>query len=175
MRIEIERLDEQGEAFAHRYAPDELSLDEETARVAAEAAVEGRATRRGDVVRLRGKITAGVAVFCDRCAAEINAPLEIEFDTSFTPAEVEKAVVENVELQAGDLDRSVYEGGEVDVDELVREQILLALPTRNLCREECKGLCPECGANLNEGACGCGHKEVDPRWAALADLKKDSD
>lgn len=172
MRIEIERLDERGEAFAHRYAAGELSLDEETARVATEATIEGRATRRADVVRLVGKIRAGIEVYCDRCAAEIDAPLEIEFDTSFTPAEVEKAAVENVELLAGDLDRSVYEGGEVDVDDLMREQILLALPTRSLCREECRGLCPECGANLNEGACECGHKEVDPRWAALADLKK---
>lgn len=173
MRIEIERLDAGGEAFAHRYATDELSLDDETARVASEASVSGRATRKGDEVRLRGRIVAGVEVFCDRCAAPLEAPLEIEFDTSFLPAEVERGVVENVELQPGDLDRSVYEGGEVDVDDLVREQILLALPTRSLCREDCKGLCLECGANLNEGACGCAAKEVDPRWAALADLKKD--
>ena len=173
MRIEIERLDASGEAFAHRYAEGELSLDEETARLVGDASVGGRATRKGDEVRLRGRISASVEVHCDRCAAAIVAPLEIEFDTSFLPAEVERGAVENVELQAGDLDRSFYEGGEVDVDELVREQILLALPTRSLCREECRGLCPECGANLNEGACGCAAKEVDPRWAALADLKKD--
>ena len=175
MRIEIERLDERGEAFAHRYAKGELSLDEETALLAGEASVEGRATRKGDEVRLRGALAAEVEVYCDRCAAAIVAPLAVEFDTSFLPAEVEKAVVENVELQAGDLDRSVYEDGAVDLDDLVREQILLALPTRNLCREDCKGLCPTCGANLNAGACDCAGGEIDPRWAALADLKKNQD
>lgn len=175
MRIEIERLDEQGEAFAHGYAKDELSLDEETARLAGEVSVEGRATRKGDEVRLRGRLTAEVEVYCDRCAAAIVAPLKVEFDTSFLPAEVEKAAVENVELQPDDLDRSVYEDGAVDLDDLVREQILLALPTRSLCREDCKGLCAACGANLNAGACDCASQEVDPRWAALADLKKGQD
>ena len=173
MRIEIERLDAQGEAFAHRYATDELSLDDETARVASEASVSGRATRKGDEVRLRGTVTAEVEVYCDRCAAPIVAPLEVEFDTSFIPAEVERGVVENVELKAFDLDRSVYEGGEVDVDDLVREQILLALPTRSLCREDCKGLCPACGADLNAGDCACDKEETDPRWAALGALKNE--
>ncbi len=92
----------------------------------------------------------------------------------FHPARRSRSAAdENVELQKDDLIRSVYEGDAVDLDELVREQILLALPTRTLCREECKGLCPECGANLNAGECDCAQKEIDPRWAALADLKKD--
>src|SRR5215213_1252628 len=79
---------------------------------------------------------------------------------------------EEVELQAEDLILSAYEGDAVDLDELVREQILLALPSRHLCREDCKGLCQRCGANLNNGPCSCEQGEVDPRWAALADLKK---
>jgi uncharacterized protein len=173
MQIEVERLDEWGEAFAHTYGKEELSLDDETARLVSGASVKGRATRKGEEVKLRGTLSAEVEVYCDRCAAEIVAPLEIEFDTSFLPAEVEKAAVENVELQKDDLIRSVYEGGAVDLDELAREQILLALPTRTLCREECKGLCLDCGANLNAGECECARKEIDPRWAALADLKKD--
>ncbi|HZB47118.1 MAG TPA: DUF177 domain-containing protein [Pyrinomonadaceae bacterium] len=173
MQIEVERLDERGEAFSHTYGKEELSLDDETARLASEARVAGRASMKGSEVRLRGTLSTQVEVYCDRCAAAVVAPLEIEFDTSFLPAEVEKAAVENVELQKDDLIRSVYEGGAVDLDELAREQILLALPTRTLCREECRGLCPECGANLNAGECDCARKEIDPRWAALADLKKD--
>jgi len=69
-------------------------------------------------------------------------------------------------------DGAAYEGDAVDLDELVREQILLALPSRRLCREECKGLCPTCGADLNAGRCACEQREVDPRWSALADLDK---
>jgi uncharacterized protein len=81
---------------------------------------------------------------------------------------------ENVELQAEDLILSAYEGDAVDLDEVVREQLLLALPSRHLCREDCQGLCQKCGANLNDGHCSCEQGEVDPRWAALANLKKDA-
>ncbi len=61
-------------------------------------------------------------------------------------------------------------GEHVDLDDLVREQILLALPTRQLCRDDCKGLCPTCGANLNQTTCDCSAEEIDPRFAALAQL-----
>ena len=67
---------------------------------------------------------------------------------------------------------AAFEGDSIDLDELVREQILLALPTRHLCREDCKGLCQKCGADLNAGDCSCEQGETDPRWAALADFKR---
>lgn len=175
MQIEIERLDSTGEPFAHIYGVDELILDEEEARLVSEATVTGRASRKGSVVRLLGIIRANVEVNCDRCAAPISAPLEVKFDTSFVPAEVERKAVEKVELQKDDLEYSIYEGETLDFDELVREQILLALPTRSLCKEECKGLCQTCGKNLNEGECGCAEKEIDPRWSALIGLRKDQE
>ena len=70
------------------------------------------------------------------------------------------------------MDFSTYDGDRIDLDEIVREQILLALPTRQLCAEDCKGLCPSCGANLNEKACGCEQQQTDPRWSALEALKR---
>src|SRR5919112_562701 len=93
------------------------------------------------------------------------------FAHTYGPEEVELVKAENVELQAEDLILSAYEGDAVDLDEIVREQTLLALPSRHLCREDCKGLCQKCGANLNENQCSCEQGETDPRWAALADLK----
>ena len=175
MRIEVENLKAAPEPFAHTYRPEEVELEEEGARLIADAAVEGGATRKGEQVRLRGTIKTEVELLCDRCAAPRDAPLAVEFDTSFIPQEVEAGKEENVELLPEDLGLSAYEGDAVDLDELVREQILLALPSRHLCREDCKGLCQKCGANLNDGHCSCGQGGVDPRWAALADLKKDVD
>ena len=70
-----------------------------------------------------------------------------------------------------DVDFAPFEGDEIDLGELFREQILLAIPMTPLCREECKGLCPVCGADLNAGECSCERGEIDPRWSALADLK----
>ena len=171
MRIEVENLTAAATPFEHTYGAAEVDLDEEAARVVSDAKVRGGATRKGEQVRLRGTIRTEVELLCDRCAAPEHAPLEVEFDTSYIPQEVEATKAENVELQAEDLILSAYEGDAVDLDELVREQILLALPSRHLCREDCKGLCQKCGADLNRNQCSCEQGEVDPRWAALADIK----
>jgi uncharacterized protein len=173
MRIEVDRLDETGESFAHTYGPEELSLEDEYTSLKGETRVSGHAARKRDEVSVRGNINGTVEVACDRCAAPVAATVEVEFNTAFIPREKAAAVTENVELQEEDLAFSFYEGGAVDMDELVREQILLALPTRQLCREECRGLCPVCGKDLNVAECSCQQGEIDPRWAALADLKKD--
>ncbi|HEY0079079.1 MAG TPA: DUF177 domain-containing protein [Pyrinomonadaceae bacterium] len=171
MRIEVDRLSERGEAFAHTYAPDELTLDEEGVSLTTSVSVEGRAARKGSEVRLRGRIGTTVEVACDRCLRPVPFSVEEDFNARLEPAEMETENEELAELQPEDLDVSVYEGDSVDVDELVREQILLALPTRLHCREDCKGLCPTCGADLNETTCACEQKEIDPRWAGLAALK----
>ena len=172
MRIEVENLTAAATPFEHTYGAAEVDLDEEAASVVSDVNVRGGATRKGEQVRLRGEIQTEVELLCDRCAAAEHRALAVEFDTSFIPQEVEAVKAENVELQAEDLVLSAYEGGAVDLDDLVREQILLALPSRHLCREDCKGLCEKCGADLNAGECSCERGEVDPRWAALADLKR---
>jgi uncharacterized protein len=69
------------------------------------------------------------------------------------------------------LDESLVENGLIDTAEVVREQILLAIPDQVFCREDCKGLCPKCGANLNLIDCKCSDDDIDPRWAALRNLK----
>ncbi|MBC7933445.1 MAG: DUF177 domain-containing protein [Rubrivivax sp.] len=171
MRIEVETLSEKALSLAHTYQPDEVSLDDELARLASEVKVVASARRKREEVRLRGEIKAEVEILCDRCLAATRMPLEVEFDTGFIPQEAEAVKAENVELLPEDLGIAAYEGDAVDLDELVREQILLALPSRHLCREECKGLCQKCGADLNAGQCSCGQGEVDPRWSALAGWK----
>jgi uncharacterized protein len=172
MRIEVENLTASGEPFSQVYEPGQVDLGEEGARVAGEIKVTGRASRKGEEVRLRGQIKTEVELSCDRCLAPRDTPMEVEFDTSFIPQAAASAETDNVELLPEHLAVATYEGDSVDLDELVREQIVLALPTRHLCREDCKGLCPTCGADLNAETCSCDTKEVDPRWSALADWKK---
>lgn len=173
MRIEVENLTPAGEPFAHTYEEGELSLGEEQLKLRGAAQVGGRASRKGGEVWLSGNIRATVEAVCDRCLRPVGLPLELDFRESFMPLAAAAGPKEETELQDEDLFVSVYEGDEIDVDELVREQVLLALPTRFVCREDCKGLCPQCGADLNAGPCSCPTKEIDPRWAALASLKKD--
>lgn len=172
MRIEVENLRERPEAFSHSYAPEEVEIEDEGARLLAPAEVRGEASLKGEEVRVRGRIATEVELLCDRCAAPQRAPLEVEFDTRFVPQAAVASETDNVELLTEDMGLAAYEGDSLDVDELVREQILLALPSRNLCREDCKGLCQKCGADLNAGDCSCEQGETDPRWAALADFKR---
>lgn len=171
MRIGVENLRERAESFSHSYAPEEVELEDEGARLVAPAEVRVDASLKGEEVRVRGKIATEVELLCDRCATPQRAPLEVEFDTRFIPQSKAAGETDNVELLTEDMGLAAYEGDSVDLDELVREQLLLALPSRNLCREDCKGLCQKCGANLNAGQCSCEQGETDPRWAALAEFK----
>lgn len=169
MLIELDKLEGNSSSFAHVYEPAELVLDEEHARLIDPPEVRGRLTRRGNEVQLRGTVKARAEVDCDRCLRAIEVPIETEFDVKYISSDDYRAT-ETVELQEEDLSVAVFEDAAIDIDELVREQVLLALPTRALCAEECKGLCPTCGANLNERACGCQTHESDPRWDALKNL-----
>jgi uncharacterized protein len=171
MRIEVEKLTPEGAPFAHTYAEDDLPFDEDRARLVGETAVNGRASRHGEEVRVEGKIGSQVELACDRCLRPVAGPLEVEFRESFMPQALDAEARDERELHRDDLHLSIYEGDAVDIDELVREQLLLALPSRFVCREECKGLCLTCGADLNEGSCECPKGEIDPRWAALEEFK----
>ncbi len=175
MHIEIDRLDEEGAAFTHIYAPDELALEDERAQLSGAMHVAGHAAKKRDQVRVTGKLEGAVKVQCDRCLHPVASPLQTEFDVAYAPAFVlDEAEADEVkELHDEDLILAFYEGDQLDVDELVREQVLLALPMRLLCREDCKGLCLACGADLNRDLCACAQPEVDPRWSALAALKRD--
>jgi uncharacterized protein len=172
MRIEIERLTEAGEDFERVYAPDDLPLEDEHTRLAANARVWGHASRKRDEVTLRGSIDTTVELLCDRCAAPTTMPVNVEFKAELGLAAPGEGEPDGTELSDAVMNFSTLDGDAVNLDEIVREQILLALPTRQLCGEECKGLCPTCGANLNEQSCDCQSKTIDPRWSALAELKK---
>jgi uncharacterized protein len=169
VEIEIENLTEAGRPFEKTYAAGELSLEDEHARLAGGVRVWGKASRKRGVVRLRGSLQTAVELPCDRCLGPVPAPVNVGFAADFGEAAGEPS--ESAELQDEDLYFAPLRGDAVDLDEIVREQILLALPARQLCRDDCKGLCQSCGADLNQGACDCPPAEVDPRWAALKELK----
>lgn len=170
MRIELDKLEGKSDRFSHTYASDELVLDDEQARLIEPPQVTGRIRRSGHEVRLQGEIRARAEVDCDRCLKQVALPIETTFDVTYVPA-ADYVEGEAAELQEEDLAVSVYEDEAIDIDELVREQILLTLPARALCTEDCKGLCPVCGVNRNETACECESQEIDPRWGALKDFR----
>lgn len=169
MRIELDKLEGNSANFDHIYEPEALTLDDESARLAGPAEVRGRVNRREYEVRLRGTVRARAEVDCDRCLKSVEVPIEAKFDLKYVPAADYRAT-ETVELQEEDLSVSVFDDQAIDIDELVREQVLLALPSRALCSAECKGLCPVCGADKNSLTCDCEAARTDPRWDALKNL-----
>jgi uncharacterized protein len=115
---------------------------------------------------LRGQVTGT----CSRCLEDYAFPLDHPFVFVLTPR---AALVDpEARLTADDLALSFYEGDEIDLTPLVHEQAILALPTRPLCRDACRGLCARCGANLNGGPCGCPAAPPDPRLAVLHTLAR---
>lgn len=125
--------------------------------------------RAGLELFFEGRLSARVTAVCARCTEEFDVSQARDFRFVLAPKAAGELNTKN--LDAEDLEFSLYDGEEVDVSPLIREQLLLALPTRPLCQEECRGLCPNCGANLNLGACGCTTQIPDPRLEVLRSLK----
>jgi DUF177 domain-containing protein len=170
MRIELEKLEGGRGDFAHIYQPDELDPIDERVSLAGPAEVKGRVRRTGVAVAVDGHIDTRVKVECDRCLKPVELPVITDFALEYiTEADYESSSA--AALNDEEMSVSVFDGESIDVDEIVKEQVLLAVPARTLCREDCKGICPECGIDLNTGQCSCAAEEVDPRWAALKDLK----
>jgi len=125
----------------------------------------------GDKVIVRGKASTEALLGCSRCLENFSFPVKVDFDVEYVP-DREFTKIEEHELTKGELDITFYRDDEIDIDELLREQILLAIPMKPLCSSDCKGICPQCGKNLNEGICGCSAEEVDARLAPLRKLKE---
>jgi uncharacterized protein len=170
MRIELENLEGGKGSFAHTYQPDELDLMDDRLRLEQPASVTGRIRTSGSEVRVSGKIDARVEVGCDRCLKALEVPVSAKFALEYiTGQQYESTHV--AELSTEEMAVSVFDGEIIDVDEIVREQILLALPDRALCNDDCKGICSNCGTDLNSGNCNCESSEIDPRWEALKKFK----
>lgn len=172
MRIELEKLDGGKGDFAHVYQPDELDPVDERITLTRAVAINGTVKRAGNEVFVSGHVETRVQVECDRCLKPVELPVSADFALEYiTGVEYESSSA--AALSEEEMSVSVFDGEAIDVDEIVKEQILLAVPARMLCREDCKGICPECGIDLNTGQCNCAAEEVDPRWAALQSLKGD--
>jgi uncharacterized protein len=173
MIISLARMPDDGLRFEHQYGPEELDLSDHEFAFREPPRVAGRVDRVGLEMRLRGKLGALIEAPCDRCLREVQIPIEREFDLLYSPEDPGAGLTGEAEVHGRDLDIALYENDEIDLDQLVHEQLELSLPTRVLCREDCRGLCASCGADLNLEQCHC-TKPMDPRWQALADLKERS-
>ena len=136
------------------------------------AEVDVRFYRTGQELFFQGQLHSRVAGVCARCLATFEFTHDPDFDFIVVPRQGIWA--EEPLDDGGDEHMMWYEGEEVDLTPPLRERLLLTLPTLPLCRDDCRGLCARCGADLNAGACGCSLDEGDPRLAVLRTLRRDS-
>jgi uncharacterized protein len=126
--------------------------------------------KQGDVFLVTGRIDGTLRLDCGRCLEPFDVAVGAPFELRYMPVEEGGAPDEEREVGDDDLTTAYYRENAIDLEELMREQFQLALPMKPLCTEACKGLCPECGANLNTTACDCKPKWEDPRLAGLKSL-----
>jgi uncharacterized protein len=125
-------------------------------------------SRTGRILLVKSRVEARVRCTCARCLDSFALTLSSEFKMSLRPRpDPNSAPAEETELSREDLETDFYDGEEVDVTPLIQDQILLTLPPKVVCREDCRGLCQRCGINLNRETCQCAGAEADPRFASL--------
>lgn len=188
MRVNV--ADIKLEAGAHKSVP--VSIAVEPVDLGGQAVqfdrpFEGRTEiwNAGDRLLVKADLTGQAVLQCSRCLSPFSMPLHVKFEEEFvegTPDDepTNDADDEDEDLEGDESGRTVsyYTGDEIDLSEPLREYALLEVPMKPLCDEDCQGLCPTCGTNLNEGSCRCGEESpavVDPRLAKLADLLRKPD
>ncbi len=178
MKIRIQDLEFRNLEFELQFQPGEIDFGSDVRQVGS-LDTSGRAElireHHGghesiDDIRLVGKLDGRVEVCCARCLEPVIIPVSRSFDLLYRPLESEKGSDE-VAIHEAETEIGYYVGEGMDLEDSLREQILLAVPIKSLCRYDCKGLCSTCGANRNEQVCGCDQSKPDPRWAALGELK----
>lgn len=128
--------------------------------------VIGAITNNGSTLVLNADCKAEMTTQCARCTKDIDVAIEFEISETLKQGEETADEFEDV---------IVFDGHTVSVDEIVENNFIMNVSARYLCSEDCKGLCPKCGADLNKGKCGCDKEDIDPRWAALAEILKNND
>ncbi len=164
------QLDETIAPGTLEYAPDVRQVSPVPVKGEADLIVEhhGHNSTVNDI-RLRAGYEGDFEILCARCVEPVLQHLSGDFDLIFRPAGVDGAPGEHA-ITPDETEIGYYQESGLLLEDVVREQVLLSLPTRTLCKADCKGLCPRCGQNLNTATCSCSETPSDPRWNTLADI-----
>ncbi len=162
--IEVEKIPPKGLCIERELSIDSSKLTE--GRLNGNVEVKVRITKKGMKVNMQGSLKASITLTCSRCLEEFTKELNGKFQIELVPQETLGDKHEIV-LEEKDLDVVFFKNGLIDFEQMIVDQINLQIPMKPLCKEDCKGICPVCGANLNQKNCGHTVKVVDPRLAKL--------
>ncbi|MBP3341306.1 MAG: DUF177 domain-containing protein [Peptococcaceae bacterium] len=150
----------------------EFDLEDENWSLAKPLVIDAEISHEKQFLQMNGKLATAVKGVCSRCLKPVETPVECSFAEQLLYA---KDISLFSHLAVGEVEEKyfIYDNDTLDITDIVRESILAELPLKILCVEDCRGLCPKCGKNLNQGQCDCDLHEVDPRLAILATLMED--
>ncbi len=174
MIVDLTKLENSQIEFDLSIKPDEIEFDNEFASAKEDLKFNGKLSNKAAWALIEGEISTELDIACGRCLELVKTPIDFEFETAFINAKRLNDDVE-MELEAEGLDVSILVGHKIDLVEVAQEQVMLSIPSQALCKQDCKGLCPECGANKNSKVCKCDEKAIDSRWSALSEIKAKKD
>lgn len=172
MFLSVKQMEVREVRFDETFAPGELDFQDKEIQQAGPLHVQGTAELLPNTdgeVRVKGSFEVRMETECDRCLGRAQFPLSNSFDLFYKPVSL-IANEEEFGLDDGEVELGFYQGGGMELEDILREQVLLLLPMQRICREDCKGICPSCGKNRNETLCDC-KDESSNRWAALRELR----
>jgi uncharacterized protein len=173
MLLDLTRYRRPVESFSRTFQPSEVGERDDAYAVVVPVELAFDVHKDKDRFRLVGTVKTELELACSRCLEPFRMPVDAAFDIRYLPASEASRDHEN-EVEEEDLGTSYYSDDQIDLNGLLREQFYLALPMKPLHREDCKGLCPQCGTNLNTGTCACEAGWEDPRLTGLKALKRES-
>ncbi len=169
MKIRVESIFEEGKSISAQIDPATIELDEPGRAIEGPLLFEGRAMRSAEEIYLEGKLKGMLRCECSRCLEIFTTPLDLAVNAVFVPQRGQEE--DEDEIVESESNISYYDGESIDLLQEMKDTILVNLPIQSLCRPECKGLCPQCGADLNKGSCRCEQRRGPSPFEKLKELK----
>ncbi len=172
MYFSLRELDVKAKSFDVEVAPGEIEFLDPKLRQASPLKAEGKAELvMGSLgeIRVSGHLNVRMETECDRCLEPAACPIDTDFTLFYRP--VEDGYGDEKEIDLDEAEMGFYDGDGIDLNEVLREQVILSMPMQKVCSPDCKGMCPVCGQNRNLADCECTLEATDPRWSALKDIQ----
>jgi uncharacterized protein len=169
----VKELEVRKVRFDADFPPGDIDFQDKNIRQATTLHAEGSAELLSNTlgeIRISGKLSVQMEADCDRCLEPVRIPVESDFDLFYRPV-IHVSHAHEVAIDQAESEMGFYEGGGLELGEILREHILLSLPMQQICSEQCRGICPQCGKNRNQVDCGCETRPADDRWSALQSMK----
>jgi len=174
MFLSIKEMEVRRVRFDETFQPGEIDFSSEDVKQSSPLHAAGVAELLANTdgeVRIQGRLTVKLESECDRCLGRAEFPLDTRFDLFYRPSQ-SLNTAEEVAIDEGEAEIGFYEGSGMELEDILREQVMLLLPMQRVCSPECRGICPVCGMNRNESACDCREEPVNDRWSALRKISQ---